>query len=416
MNPREEIATILHHAMGFDAAALSDSAVERAMRKRMTQCGQRDESAYLVYLRASPLELAQLIEEVVVPETWFFRDGKPFEVLQRYVMEEWLPANPDRPLRLLSVPCSSGEEPYSAVMALLDAGLAPERINVEGVDISNVALGKARRGLYGRNSFRGSVPGLQERYFTATPNGWQLHQQVRGLVYFAQGNLLASDFSLLRGGYDVIFCRNLLIYFDDRNRELALSVLDRLLLPQGVLFVGHAESAPVLSKLFAPIISPQAFAYRKKSVLNAKAKAPLRRHGHHRETTQPPAEKPIGRMRPLAQAVSAIAPKASPEKSLEQAQALADQGLLSEAAVLCETYLREQGASARAYYLLGLVHDAGSAVENAKECFSKAVYLEPNHYEALVHLALLAERQGDSGNAALLRQRAQRAQQRWGSK
>lgn len=419
MSPQQEITTILHHAMGFDAAALSDSAVERAMRKRMAQCGQRDDSAYLVYLRASPLELSQLIEEVVVPETWFFRDGKPFEVLQRHVMDEWLVANPERPLRILSVPCSSGEEPYSAVMALLDAGLPPERISAEGVDISSVALAKARRGLYGRNSFRGAAPALQERYFAATPNGWQLHEQVRKLVYFAQGNLLANDFSLLRGGYDVIFCRNLLIYFDEANRERALSVLEKLLLPQGILFVGHAESAPVLGKFFAPVISPQAFAYRKKGGLPGKAKSPVKHQRDSRRVKEIPrpaeAEKPAGRMRAPAQGVSAAA-KSVPEKAIEQAQALADQGRLAEAAALCETYLREQGASAPAYYLLGLVHDAGNAVEDARECFSKAVYLEPNHYEALAHLALLAERQGDAGGAALLRQRAQRAQQRRGNR
>ncbi len=419
MTPPPEITEMLHRAMGFDAAALSESAVGRAVRKRMAQCGQRDAPSYLVYLRASPLELAQLVEELVVPETWFFRDGKPFEALQRFVMEEWLAANPERPLRLLSVPCSSGEEPYSAVMALLDAGFPPERISVDGVDISNVALGKARRGIYGRNSFRGAYPGLQERYFTATPHGWLLHEAVRKLVAFSQGNLLGADFSLLRGGYDVIFCRNLLIYFDDLNRERALAVLERLLLPRGVLFVGHAESAPVLDKWFAPVVSPQAFAYCKKSALPAQGKlsppgAGLgRARGESRREMLP--EKPAARLRPLPQAVSSIGqPPAG--NTLEQAQCLADQGRLAEAAVQCEAYLREQGASAQAYYLLGLVHDAGADAENAKEFFGKAVYLEPNHYEALVQLALLAERRGEIRNAAQLRQRAQRAQQRRGIK
>ena len=101
MNPQREITRILHLAMGFDAAVLSQSAVERGVRNRMAACGHHDEGAYLVYLRVSQPELAHLIEEMVVPETWFFRDGKPFEVLKRYVIEEWLPTNPERPLRLL---------------------------------------------------------------------------------------------------------------------------------------------------------------------------------------------------------------------------------------------------------------------------------------------------------------------------
>lgn len=420
MNPQDEITEILHRAMGFDAAALSESAVARAVKNRMTQCGQHDPASYLIYLRASALELSLLTEELVVPETWFFRDGKPFEVLQRYAMEEWLAANPERPLRLLSVPCSSGEEPYSAVMSLLDAGLPPERICVEAVDISNVALGKARRGLYGRNSFRGVHPGLLERYFSHSPQGWLLHEQVRRQVGFSQANLLGADFALARGGYDVIFCRNLLIYFDDKNRELALSALDRLLLPQGILFVGHAESAPVLDKWFTSTALPQAFAYRKKSLLPAKgAASQSAAPGRRRLRLSSPPRRPEGvaadtASRPRGGPVVAQAAGPVQANVLEQAQHLADQGRLAEAAMLCETSLREQGPSARAYYLLGLVHDVGRDTENAKECFSKVLYLEPNHYEALVHLALLAEQQGEAGSAALLRQRAQRAAQRRG--
>jgi chemotaxis protein methyltransferase WspC len=263
---------------------------------------------------------------------------------------------------------------------------------------------------------------LQERYFTATPQGWQLHEAVRKLVAFSQGNLLGADFALLRGGYDVIFCRNLLIYFDDQNRERALSVLDRLLLPRGLLFVGHAESAPVLDKWFAAVASPQAFAYCKKSALPNHGKAApggglgRTRAETRRETPPRQPEQPAPRLRPLPQAVSAIGKPPSAASALEQAQSLADQGRLAEAAVHCEASLREQGASAEAYYLLGLVHDAGADTENAREFFGKAVYLEPNHYEALVQLALLAERQGEVQNAAQLRQRAQRAQQRRGNK
>jgi chemotaxis protein methyltransferase WspC len=408
VKPQEEITRILHLAMGFDAAALSQSAVERAVRNRMAACGHHDEASYLVYLRVSQPELAHLIEEMVVPETWFFRDGKPFEVLQRYAIDEWLPANPERPLRLLSVPSSSGEEPYSAAMALLDAGLPPERISVEAVDISNVALAKARRGVYGKNSFRNAPPWLLERYFTATPHGWLLHEAVRKLVHFSQANLLGPDFALTRGAYDVIFCRNLLIYFDAQNRERALSTLDRLLLPQGILFVGHAESAPVLDKFFTSAISPNAFAYRKKNPLVEKPIVQGRSARRREAVHMPPVEKTPIRAWPVAQSE----PVAEKRATLEQAQQLADQGRLEEAATQCEILLREQGASAQAYYLLGLVRDAGGNVESARDSFNKAVYLEPNHYEALVQLALLAERQGDTTNAASLRQRAGRVAQR----
>lgn len=407
MTAQREIIALLREAMGFDAAALSESAVVRAVRKRMLQCGQASDHAYLVYLRASALEMAQLVEEMVVPETWFFRDGKPFEWLRRHVQEEWQPANPKRPMRLLSVPCSSGEEPYSMVMALLDAGLPPERIGVDAVDISQVALGKARRGLYGKHSFRNAPAGLQERHFTRSPQGWLLHDEVRQPVHFAQANLLAADFALNRPPYDVIFCRNLLIYFDEPNRERALSTLDKLLTPQGILFVGHAENAPVLDRWFASIAVPQTFAYRKKSgALPAapRARAAAPRWVGTQALAMPRQPAPP---RSLPQQAATAAPT-SPADRLAQAQRLADQGRLAEAAVLCEAVLREHGPSADAYYLLGLVHEAGRDSDNARDFFGKAIYLRPDHYEAMVNLALLADKRGEAQDAARWRQRAER--------
>lgn len=413
MKAYREIIPLLHAAMGYDSAALSESAVVRGVRRRMLHCSQADEAAYLVYLRASPLEMSQLIEELVVPETWFFRDGKPFEWLRQYIQEEWAPANPTRPLRILSVPCSSGEEPYSAVMTALDAGLPPERILVDAADISQVALTKARRGLYGRNSFRNAPPGLQERYFSPSPHGWLLHETVRQSVAFSQANLLAADFAVGRGGYDVIFCRNLLIYFDEQNRERALEVLEKILLPQGILFVGHAEGAPVLEKWFVGAGVPQAFAYRKKSPGAAASRQPAVERKRVRPL--PVAERRPAAVRPPQQQVSAAGRMPASHNRLEEAQRLADQGRLTEAAALCEALLRDGGPSADAYYLLGLVHDAGRNPDSARDCFGKAVYLQPDHYEALVNLALLADQRGEPHDARRWRQRAERVAGRRGS-
>ena len=415
MSPQQQITAMLHDAMGFDGAALSAFAVARAVKRRSLQCGLGDEASYLVLLRASSLELAQLVEELVVPETWFFRDGKPFEWLARHVMEEWRPRNPLRPLRVLSVPCSSGEEPYSIVMSLADAGLAPDQLAVDAVDISQVALTKARRGLYGRNSFRAVPAGMQERYFDATSRGWQLRDAVKKPVNFIQANLLQGGFGLDKAGYDVIFCRNLLIYFDERNRELALSMLERLLLPGGILFVGHAESAPLLNNWFVPVGEARTFAYRKKGAQVETAPGPVvraRPAGTARPTLATPAPR-----RPVPRAVEGLGQPlaADPAEFLTRARRLADEGRLAEAAVVCETLLSKSGPSASAYYLLGLVHDAARDGENAREYFGKAVYLEPDHCEALVNLALLAERQGRTDDARLLRQRAERAARRRGA-
>src|SRR5262245_21192564 len=109
----------LKDTMGLDATTLGPKVVDRAMESRMTACGQKTPDEYWQLLRASRLEQQELIEAVVVPETWFFRDAEVFEALARVYDLNWLGSRPGRRLRLLSLPCATGEEPYTMAMALL---------------------------------------------------------------------------------------------------------------------------------------------------------------------------------------------------------------------------------------------------------------------------------------------------------
>src|SRR5689334_16663135 len=116
--------------MGLDAASIGSSLVQRTVRLRMKILGLKQVVDYAQLLRTSPQEWNELVESVIVTESWFFRDCEPFAALVRLVFEEWLPAHPTAPLRLLSLPCSAGEEPYSMAMALLDAGVAADRFQI----------------------------------------------------------------------------------------------------------------------------------------------------------------------------------------------------------------------------------------------------------------------------------------------
>ena len=166
-----------------------------------------------------------------MPETWFFRDREAFAALALTVYEDWLGAHPEDHLRLLSLPSSTGEEPYSMAMALLDAGFPANRFRVDAVDISARALARAGHAVYGKNSFRGNELGFRDRHFEATAHGYRLSDAVRRQVQFQQGNLLAAGFLPGVESYDVIFCRNVLIYFDRAAQDRALTVLVRLLTP-----------------------------------------------------------------------------------------------------------------------------------------------------------------------------------------
>jgi chemotaxis protein methyltransferase WspC len=399
----------LRASIGLDAACIGSNMIQRAVRQRMRSLGLKGLEDYRQVLANSRGEWHELVESVVVTETWFFRDPETFAALVRLVREEWLSAHATGPLRLLSVPCSSGEEPFSVAMALLDAGVPAQRFQIEAVDISARALARAKLGVYGRNSFRGKDLAFRDRYFEPSKEGFVLDPAIRDCVRFYQGNFLGDDVLAGRAGYDFILCRNLLIYFDGLMRRKVLDKLERLLAPAGVLFVGPVEQPLAIAHGFVAARTTTGFACRKTGhgvrrqrpawtpKRSATAPSPLRR-GELPTQLQPNGRRPLS---PTGK------PSAFLRADLDTARRLADAGRLKEAAEICEAHLRETRVSAQAYYLLGLVRDA-SGEAGSIDCYRKALYLEPNHYESLLQMALLLQKNGEAARARAFRSRAQR--------
>jgi chemotaxis protein methyltransferase WspC len=393
MKPLENL---LRQVIGLDTASVGPASIERAVRLRMTRLGLRRVEDYRHLIQSSPDEWNELVESVVVPETWFFRDPEPFPVFVQLALKEWLPAHPTGLLRVLSVPCATGEEPYSLAMALLDAGFPQERFLIQGIDISRRALQRAGRALYGKYSFRGRNLALRHRHFRRTADGYLLNSAVRRTVHFRQGNLLEDDAPADRNVYDFIFCRNLLIYFDGEARSKALHRLDRLLSPAGTLFLGPAEIPLAVGHGFVSADIHMAFACRKAG------RTGRLQPGRTAAWSAAPSD---------GELPGESTPRSRPATDLNLAWSLANAGRLEEAAAICQAHLRFHGASATAYYLLGLVHDAHGR-RHAAEYYRKALFFEPDHWEALWQLALLAQKEGDLNVAAAWKRRAQRARQK----
>jgi chemotaxis protein methyltransferase WspC len=403
-----EIEALLKQSMGLDAATIGEGSVERAARARMAACRLPDVPSYAARLRESPAERQALIEAIVVPETWFFRDRDAFGALAHIARE----ACGQDVMRLLSVPCSSGEEPYSIAMTLADAGISSARYRIDAADISKRAIELALQALYGRNSFRGADLGFRDRHFEAAERGYRLRADLRARVRFRQGNLLAEDFPFAGERYDVVFCRIVLIYFDRGAQDRAIGVLDRLLDDNGTLFVGSSETGLLLDHGFDPVRLPLAFAFRKPGRASARqavcaARAPAK---------LPPRAwpKPVAASNPVrpdrSPAIRTGDPaggsqQTQPASMLDEASRLADRGSLADAARLCVQHLHSHGPAAGAFYLLGLVREAAGAPRDAEAFYRKALYLEPDHQEALAHLALLRANRGDEAGARLLRER-----------
>lgn len=410
--------SLLAARIGLDPGSLAPGAVSRAVKARSSACGVDGEEGYARRLAADPLEWDALVEAIVVPETWFFRDGGPFRALSRLAAEGGSPARPAGPLRVLSMPCATGEEAWSMAMVLASHGLGPEEARVDAVDLSRRALAAAERGVYGPASFRGTDSDAWRHAFQAVPGGLEVDPALRTLVTWSLGNALEWGGPAPAPAYDAIFCRNLLIYFGREARERLLARLDTLLHPGGLLVLGHAEPPRSFFPSWEPVDVPRSFAARKP--LPGGPAAPT---AAMVASTAPamaaaaPASRPPAPLRvPPPRAASPAPPRplpspapAEPGPLLERARRHADRGELEPARRLCEEALRLDAVSAEARFLLGLVAAARGASAEAESEFSRVLYLEPSHAPALSQLALLLEAQGRAEEASRLRRRASRS-------
>lgn len=409
---QDAIEAVLRRKIGLDPAAIGRAALVSAVERRMTACREARPERYVERLRAVADELDALVEEVVVHESWFFRDEAPFAYLGQHAVSKWRLDHPGQAMRVLSIPCGTGEEAYSIAIAMLEAGFPPSGFSIEAIDISRAALAQAASAAYNAHSLRRTTPAFRERYFSHIGQSYRLgDERVTRSVNFARGNLVAPEFKAgVQCAYDVIFCRNLLIYFDSAARQHAVAVLDRLLTGDGLLFVGHAEMGTLLAPRFASVGVPRAFAFRKKSVPTPHVPASAGRATTPPEKESPRAFQPErAQARPAARSAAPVAQLDAGQAlpALEGARLLADQGKLEEAAAECRLALREDPC-AEGYFLLGLIEQARGDHPRAQECFNKVLYLDPEHDEALICLALQREHAGDSSGAALLRRRVER--------
>ena len=421
---QNDIEGMLARRIGLDPATVGPRMVVRAAKRRMEELGLDDLGAYVWRLSQSEEELESLIEEVVIPESWFFRDERPFLWLADYVRTRWVGDGLRPPLRVLSLPCAGGEEPYSIAITLRDVGLPARRFRIDAVDISAHRLAIARQGIYSDNAFRGGELGGRSQYFREHDQGREVLPAIRSTVHFHRASVL--DPKLLAGSppYDVVFCRNLLIYLDAPARLRSLAALDRLLAADGVLFIGHADRLDMAgaSPRFTLIGEPGSFAYRKTSGPWSVG-IDERKDDRIGPSRVPPLSLPlplpqeptpkIVERQPTQSTPAPPSPPPAPHPPLlspllQQAEELANRGRHTEAIAACEQQIRLSGPDASVYYLMGMIYQAAGDRRRAEECFHKTVYLDPKHAEALLALSLAAERRGDRGAAAGFLRRASR--------
>ena len=396
---REALVELLRVRLGLDPTVLGERVLDDAFAEARRALGVSGDAALHARAVADPSGFADVVEHFVVPETWFFRAPEQFADLVRFAR-----AQRARPrIRVLSLPCASGEEAYSAAMALLDAGFSPDQFEVLGIDVSRRAVEHAAAGHYRRNAIRGDP--TQSPWLSPQHNGFAIDPLVKRCVRFRQGNAL--DTSLFEPGerFDVVFCRNLLIYLHEEARAKLLAMLCAAMTTPALVLAGQAEVLPAMARGFAPMAganSPLTYLYNgADSVRDTRLDAAAR-------VVAVPVEKPVPAPKPARERKVDKAPEPPPRTPLEEARRLADLGQLDAARAQLGVHLDRAREDVDALYLLGLIESARGDIGAADAAFARVLYLDGHHADALDHRIALAQRLGDTVAVNQLRARARR--------
>lgn len=214
-----------------------------------------DELAAAMRQRREEQMARDIVEAMTTNESSFFRDGRPFDQFRDVVLPELMARRTnERRIRIWSAACSSGQEPYSLAILLQENKplVAGWTIEIVGTDLSTEILAKARSGIYTQFEVQRGLPITQlVKYFTQNGDKWQISPDIKRMVTFREGNLL-SDLGGM-GQFDIVFCRNVLIYFDQPTKSQVLDRISKVMPDDGVLFLGGAETVLGITEKFKPM-------------------------------------------------------------------------------------------------------------------------------------------------------------------
>lgn len=261
----ERFSDFFYRKTGIEFDASRRYFVDRRLAERMAALGLASFHDYFMLLRQGD-ELERLINAMTVNESFFFREAYQFRCLVDALLPELLAGGRGGPIRIWSLPCASGEEPYSLALYLMAnwPGLAEHDVEILASDIDTRALAAAREGVYSARAVQYLPPELLAGHFQpAGADRYLLSPEVRDCVAFSRVNIVDSAQVAAMGPVDVVFCRNLLIYFGELSRRLAAVNLFDTMRPGGFLCLGHSESMSRISSLFQVRRFPDAIVYQK---------------------------------------------------------------------------------------------------------------------------------------------------------
>lgn len=426
---------VQHSGLHFDQRNLR--ILQHGLTRRMRALGLRTYREYFAHLetfRESRRELKKLLSLLTVGETYFFRYLAHFEALRHQLLPELIERNRERrSLRLWSAGCSTGEEPYSLAILLRThfPQLRDWNLRILATDINHRALNQARQGVYGPRSLRVTDPALVNTWFEPRGHEFVLDPRIREMVDFRYLNLQTGCYPDARediADFDIIFCRNVLIYFRQATSRKVVAGFARSLAPAGSLFLGHAETLVHLSQEFRRETYQRNFYYRLPAAAQLAVETPA-------PGETPAVLQPNSSPAPCTQAQESAPQPASfdvnelYQRGLEAfhreefavaeacfAQILAEderhcgalvgsgfvfanRGDLAQARTCCERALEADDLSAQAYFLKGLLLELEECWHEAREEYRKALLIDLDFIMPHFHLGAIYERLGQAAAA-----------------
>ncbi len=251
------ISTMLKQKSGLTLTEDKGYLLETRLQPVARANGMQTANELIAKLRSNPPSalVYQVVESMTTNESMFFRDTKPFDHLKTVVLPALKAANKSG-VRIWSAACSTGQEPYSIAMTLKEEAFKYPGMKFEiyATDLAEKVLERSRTGIYSQFEVQRGLPiMLLMKYFQQRPNNmWEIKDELKSMVKFTAGNLLESY--ALMGRFDIIFCRNVLIYFDEKTKTDVLERMASILNPPGYLFLGGAESTMNLTKKYTPSV------------------------------------------------------------------------------------------------------------------------------------------------------------------
>lgn len=398
---------IIQEKTGINENTIGRLSYTHAIKKCMGKHGIEDPLEYLNLVENSPDEIDKLIEEIIVPETWFFREENAFKALLTE-MDNQKQNGAFFPKRILSLPSSTGEEAYSIAIKLFEYGYSPSMFSIDAMDISQRNIDSAKKGTYRPNSFRNNVPEhIISKYFSEHNGSYEISNKIKHAVNFTCANLFDYRTLAKEKHYDAIFCRNLFIYFDTDTKDIAFKKISQSLKDNGLLLIGHAESSIIPRQYYQPCTTEHAFGFikrkiRKSTTLKGRATKKIIRPAYSKIRNA--ISRPYKKKSPDKTAIQTHPDDNFDHQDYQAASELADKGELNKALKLT-LLLCNKTKSADNYSLLGIIYSAQNQSADAEQAFRKALYLDPDHYEALIHLSLLLDKKGETHTSSLLKKR-----------